>query len=726
MTIKINEEEKIFHLSTNNSSYVIQILKHNLIAHMYYGRKVRNYHSSKALLYTDRGFSPNPTLDDSTFSYDTLPQEYPTNGNGDYRIPAYQTLENNGARVTQFEYIDYEVVDGKPSLEGLPHSFSNNNDVETLIIHARDSHNNLELSLFYSIFEKTDVITRSCLFTNQGSSSIKLLRAMSMNIDFRNPNFNMLTLYGRHSNERNLVWRKVVPGVQSVESTRISSSAHQAPFVALAEKGTTETTGEIYGFNLVYSGNFLAQVQLDSFETTRLSIGINPFDFCWTLAPNDSFQTPEVIMTFSYEGIGKMSRNFHHFYNNNLISTSYSKKERPIVFNSWEAIHFDMSEEKLLKLAKNAKNLGMELFVVDDGWFKNRTALSKGLGDWIPDNTKFPNGLDNFVQKIHNLGLKFGIWFEPEMVSPDSDLYRAHPEWCIGIPGREKSFGRQQYVLDLSRSDVQEYIIQSITNILDHAAIDYVKWDMNRNITEPYSLQLPSAKQMEFGHRYILGLYYILNTITSSYPHILFENCSSGGGRFDPGMLYYMPQSWTSDNTDPICRLEIQHGTSITYPAISMTSHVTESPNQQVGRISPLETRGAVAMGGNLGYELDLNKLKDTELESIKKQITFYKENRKLIQFGDLYRIDTLSQNEKAWLFINSDKTKVLVTYVRTLSIPSAPIRSLRLNGLNPSFTYKDQDTGLLYGGDELMYSGLSISRVKQDFYSKTWSFEVE
>lgn len=728
MMIKVKDnmlDNKIFHLSTENTSYIIEILKDLTISHMYYGPRIREYRSSKEFIYMDRGFSPNPKGEESNYSYDTLPQEYPTNGNGDFRIPAYQTLEDNGSRVSNFKYWKHEIIKGKTNLKELPSSYQTKNDnTETLVIYAKDSVNQLLIKLNYSIFYQSDIITRNVEFINEGSENIKLLRTMSMNIDFRDPHFDLITLYGRHNNERNMIRRKVVPGIQAIDSTRTSSSSHQNPFVALVKPETNEEYGEAYGFALVYSGSFLAQVQLDSYETTRFSMGINPYDFSWKLLPGQTFQTPEVIMTYTANGLGEMSRNFHSFIREHLIRGKYKHRERPILLNTWESFYFDFDEKDIISLAYEAKDLGIELLVLDDGWFGNRNDISSSLGDWYVNKDKLPSGLSSLVKQIKDIGLNFGIWFEPEMVSPDSNLFKKHPEWAIGIPGRDKSLGRNQYVLDLSRNDVQEYIYNCITNILDNVPIDYIKWDMNRNITELWSENLPVDQQQELGHRYILGLYNVLEKLTTEYPDVLFENSSSGGGRYDLGMLYYMGQSWTSDNTDAIGRLDIQYGTSLIYPAVTMGAHVSTVPNHQVGRMTPLKTRAHVAMAGNLGYELDLQKLSEDEKSKVKNQIDFYKSNRKLIQFGNLYRLCTNDENEMAWMFVDDDKTEFIVTYVKKLSIPGAPIRFIRLSGLDPNAEYKDMSNGNVFYGDELMNAGISIDRVKEDFYSRIWEFK--
>ena len=466
-------------------------------------------------------------------------------------------------------------------------------------------------------------------------------------------------------------------------------------------------------------------MQLDSYETTRISIGINPYDFSWKLDSGESFQTPEAVMTYSDSGFGGMSRQFHDFYRKHLLRGSHKDRERPVLLNNWEATYFDFNEEKIVQLAEEGRELGIELMVLDDGWFKDRNRFESSLGDWTVDTGKLPGGLERLSEKIHALDMKFGIWFEPEMVSEDSDLYRRHPEWCLGIPNRNSSYGRMQLVLDLTREDVRDYLYDSISEVLKTADVDYVKWDMNRNITEPGSKELPEDKMQETGHRYILGLYELMERLTCDFPDVLFESCSSGGGRFDLGMLYYMPQTWTSDNTDAVSRLNIQYGTSLTYLAVTMGAHVSTVPNHQVGRITPLKTRGDVAMAGNLGYELDLNALSKDEKREIKAQINFYKKYRKLIQFGNQYRlIDTTEGNEAAWMYTDQEQSRCLVTYVKLFSLPSALIRILKLNGLDPESLYRDLETGECFGGDELMYAGISIPRVKEDFHSMTWVFE--
>lgn len=726
MSIKINEEKLLFHLQGKNTSYVMQVIRDGYLAHLYWGKRINKYRGSNKIAFMDRGFSPNPDDKDRTFSIDTIPQEYQAFGNGDFRIPAYQVRINDGYRISDLRYKGYGLYKGKRELEGLPATYANYiEEAETLEIIMEDVVIGLEVTLIYTLFKELDVITRSVSFSNKGKESIRLLRALSMSVDFRDDDFEMITLYGAHNNEKNIARRKIVPGVQLIDSCRGASSPQQAPFLALVRKDTTEDSGEVYSFNLVYSGNFTAQVQVDSYNNTRVSMGINPFDFSWLLEVGKGFQTPEAVMVYTQNGIGEMSRIYHKLYSQNLCRGKFKNKVRPILINNWEATYFDFDEEKIESIAKEGRELGIELFVLDDGWFGRRDDDNSSLGDWIVDKHKLPNGLGALANKITSIGMEFGIWFEPEMVSIDSDLYRKHPDWCIHVPNRPYTLGRNQLVLDLSRDEVCNYIVESVSNILSSAPITYVKWDMNRHITDIGSEMLTCERQEEVSHRYILGLYRVMEELVGRFPNVLFESCSSGGGRFDAGMLYYMPQTWTSDNTDAICRTKIQYGTSLVYPAITMGAHVSNAPNHQVGRITPLETRGHVAMKGNLGYELDLTKLTNEEKEMVREQVKLYNDIREIVQFGELYRIfNPFDGNEAAWNFVSNDKSEFVATYVRVLSLPAAPIRTIKFKGLNPEYDYQDISTGEIFGGDELMNVGITIERVKQDFLSIQWRFK--
>ena len=726
MSILVNKDKEIFHLQSKNTSYVIKVVNKDYLAHLYYGKKVNEYNESNKIIFLDRGFAPNPTPNDRTFSLDTLPQEYPSFGKGDFRIPAYQVKMKNGSRISELKYFWYKISKGKRKLQGLPHTYVNSEDeAETLELYLEDKLIGLKVILEYTLFYKKDVITRSVRFINEGTDEIKLLRALSMGIDFRDDEFDMISLYGAHNNERNIERRKVVHGIQGIQSVRGTSSPQHSPFLALVRKETNEDFGEAYGFSLVYSGNFTAQVEIDQYSNTRVCIGINDFDFSWLLKENEEFQTPEVVMTYTDKGLGDMSRKYHDIYSNNLCRGKFKNKVRPILVNNWEATYFDFNEEKILEIAVEGKKLGAELFVLDDGWFGKRDDDNTSLGDWVPDERKLPNGIAGIANKIVEIGLEFGLWFEPEMISVESNLYREHPDWCIHVENREYTFGRNQLVLDLSRKEVCDYIIESLSKVLKSAPISYVKWDMNRHITDLGSKELEDNRQEELSHRYVLGLYYILENLVNEFPNVLFESCSSGGGRYDAGMLYYMPQTWTSDNTDAICRTKIQYGTSLVFPPITMGCHVSTVPNHQVGRITPLETRGNVAMAGNFGYELDLTKLSDVEKDIVKEQIKEYKEIREVVQFGELYRIfNPFEGNESGWNIVSKDKSKFVGTYVKVLSLPAAPIRTIKFKGLNPNFNYKNIKTEEIFGGDELMNIGITIPKIKKDFFSIQWIFE--
>ena len=548
---------------------------------------------------------------------------------------------------------------------------------------------------------------------------------LSANVDFNHSEFDFIQLSGAWARERHIVRTPLRSGGQCVESRRGASSHAQNPFMALVSHEANEDVGDVYGFNLIYSGNFLANVEVDMHNNSRAQIGINPFDFTWNLESKQEFQTPEVVMAYSPNGLTGMSHIYHDLYRERLARGSYRDKERPILINNWEATYFDFDNEKIKEIAKEASDLGIELFVLDDGWFGERNSDDSSLGDWFVNENKIKCGLNSLVKDINDLGMKFGLWFEPEMISPNSNLYREHPDWCIHIENRTRSLARKQLVLDLSRDEVCDAVIKMITDVLKSAPISYVKWDMNRNITELGSPAWPPKKQKELAHRYMLGLYKILENITSNFPDILFESCSGGGGRFDGGMLYYMPQTWTSDDTDVIERLKIQEGTSLVYPSISMGSHVSAVPNHQVNRITPLSTRGIVAMAGSFGYELDVTKMTDIEKEEVKKQIELYKSIRKVVQFGDLYRLKSpFKSNEVSWMTLSKDKEFAIVSYVKQYSEVNKIPGRLKLKALDENSLYEIIETKEVFGGDELMYIGLEIGELIGDYVSKMWTLK--
>ncbi|MBU3099904.1 MULTISPECIES: alpha-galactosidase [Clostridium] len=725
MAIFFDKDNNLFHLRAKDTSYVLRILEPGYLAHVYWGRKVRSSNLDYTIPFVNRAFS-TWTDNIENFSLDAIPQEYPSYGNTDLRSPAYQIQLENGSTITNLKYESYNIYKGKKKLEGLPATYvESENEAETLEIILKDNIIGLKVLLSYTVFENYDAITRSVKLINEGSEKLKILRALSANVDFRDDEFDMIQLCGAHVRERNIIRKPITVGSQSIESKRGASSHQANPFIALLRKNADEDNGEVFGFSLVYSGNFLANVEVDQYKTTRVHIGINPFDFSYILRPLESFQTPEVVMVYSDSGLGKLSRTYHKLYRTRLARGKYRDKERPVLINNWEATYFNFNENKIKEIASTAKELGIELLVLDDGWFGKRDTDKNSLGDWVVNREKLPGGINSIAENLNSQGMGFGLWFEPEMISPDSDLYRKHPDWCMHVPNRNRSESRYQLILDLSRNEVCDEVIKMVSDILSSAAISYVKWDMNRNMSEIGSAVLPSENQRETAHRYILGLYKIMEQITSSFPDILFESCSGGGGRFDPGFLYYMPQTWTSDNTDAVERLKIQYGTSLVYPIISMGSHVSAVPNHQVYRNTSLETRGHVAMSGNLGYELDVTKMSEKEKVAVKKQVDFYKEIRNTIQFGDFYRLKSpFESNETAWMFISEDGGEVIVYYFRVLAEANVDYKPLRLKGLDKNSEYKVTNKDRAFGGDELMFIGLNIPSLQGDFQSYIWKFK--
>lgn len=715
MAIYFEEEHKLFHLKTKEYSYVMQVLKSGYLVHLYWGKPLSTFGSYHKL------------EQEEVANLDVLPMEYGIYGTGDYRNPSIEVLQTNGSSTGELKYEGHTIIAGKPTLEGLPATYvKSEEEAKTLIVTLSDRFSGLKVDLMYTVYEEYPVITRSAkLYNTNESNNLILSRAMSMCVDFEGSDYELLQLSGAWCREKNIYRRPLAPGLTAIDSKRGYSSHQQNPFLALLDKGVSETTGNVYGFHLAYSGNFLGEVDVDQFLDTRLQLGINPFDFKWTLDSLSSFQTPEVIMVYSDTGLGKMSRIYHKFYRERLCRGLYQMEERPILINNWEATYFNFNDVKIKEIASAGKDLGMELFVLDDGWFGKRDSDNSSLGDWVVDKRKLPNGLDTLVKDVTNMGIRFGLWFEPEMVSPNSDLYRAHPDWCLHVPERTPMSGpsqRNQLVLDLTRTDVQDEVVRMLSEILSSAPISYVKWDMNRSYTDMGSALLPADKQRETSHRYILGLYHILEVITTRFPKVLFESCASGGGRFDPGMLYYMPQTWTSDDTDAIERLKIQYGTSLVYPTITMGAHISAIPNHQVGRAESLLTRGNVAMAGNFGYELDLTKFSEEEKEEVKAQVAFYKEIRGIIQFGDQYRLlSPFEGNETAWIYVKEDKTEAVAFIYSVLAKPHMPFKKVKLAGLNPDINYAIDGTDIILSGAELMYSGLYPDTLKGDFSSVCW-----
>lgn len=709
MHIIYQEETKIFHLYNDNVSYIMKVLPNGHLGQLYFGRRVNTDKDYSYLLeMMSRPMASYLLDDEKLFSLEHIRQEYGVYGTTDFRRPAVEILQENGSRISDFRFQDYSIACGKPELEGLPATYTETpEEAMTLIVRLKDAVSDIRLELLYTVFE-TGAIARSAKLINEGKEEVHLLTAMSLCLDLPDSGYDWVQFSGAWSRERHVKIRRLEQGIQAVESMRGHSSHEHNPFLVLKRPSADEFQGETIGFSLVYSGNFLAQAQVDTQDTTRILLGINPSCFDWKLETGESFQTPEAVMVYSLEGMNGMSRIFHKLYGKRLARGYWRDKARPILMNNWEATYFDFTKERLLEIAKKAKECGVELFVLDDGWFGQRSHERAGLGDWVANPERLPDGIKGLAEKIEGLGMQFGLWFEPEMVNKDSDLYREHPDWIIETPGRHSSHGRFQYVLDFSRKEVVDRIYGMMEKILEGAKVSYVKWDMNRSITECYSASLPSDRQGEVFHRYILGVYDLYSRLTAKFPKVLFESCASGGGRFDPGMLYYAPQGWASDDTDAAERLKIQYGTSFCYPISSIGSHVSVVPNHQVYRNTPLHTRANVAFFGTFGYELDLNKLTSEEQEQVKEQIRFMKEYREVLQFGTFYRLcSPFEGNVAAWMSVNEEQTVAVAGWYRILSGANMPYTRIKLQGLKEEYRYKIEGRDGYYFGDELMNVGL-------------------
>lgn len=725
MAIIYDETQQVFHLQTPKTSYIMHIWREKYLAHVYWGKKIKSPDMENALISRVTGFSP--VTDKEDYTLDFLCQEYPTGCGSDYRVPAISVLYEDGSRNARLLYQGHRIFKGKPKLKGLPATYvEKDEEAESLEITLTDAQKGLKVVLLYTAFEKIDAITRSVKVINAGKETVLLEKVLSASVDFETSGYDFLDFHGGWGKERFLERTPLHHGVQSIDSKRGSSSHQLNPFFVLASKETNEEYGDAYGFNFVYSGNFTAGVEVDQVDKMRAWMGLNDYDFTWKLMPQDEFQAPEVVMVYSGQGFGDMSRNFHKLYRKRLVRGKYRDEARPILVNNWEGTYFDFDEEKILGIAKEASELGIELMVLDDGWFGKRDDDTSSLGDWVVNKEKLPNGITGLAKKVNDMGLKFGLWFEPEMVSVDSDLYRAHPDWCIHVPNRIRTETRNQLTLDLSRKEVCDYIVEAVGKILDEANIAYVKWDMNRNMSELGSAGLSAERQKEMPHRYMLGLYDTMERVISAHPDVLFEGCSGGGGRFDPGMLYYMPQIWTSDDTDAVERLYIQYGTSYAYPISAMGAHVSAAPNHQTGRKTSLKMRGDVAMSGNFGYELDLMKFTEDEKEEVKKQVELYKELRTFVQSGDMYRLKSPFRdanndgNDTAWMFVSEDGKDIFAAYFRISCIVNGGIYRMKFTALDPQAKYEIVGEERQYYGDELMHIGL-VFEMWGDYTSKIW-----
>ncbi|EMF0631086.1 alpha-galactosidase, partial [Enterococcus faecium] len=734
-------ENQQFHLFNQEISYIFKISEDGKLLHLYYGENLPDNDYSHLIEMHHRPMTTYRNENDLLYSLEHLKQEFPEYGTTDFRHPAISLLQKNGSRLSDFVYQGYEVEEGKPKLEGLPATYVDNNDEsKTLKVYILDSVTNVQVELLYTIYRDYPVITRSARVMNKGKDIQIIENISSLSLDLPDANYEWQQLSGAWGRERTIKSRTLQQGIQSIESTRGISSHQHNPFVTLKRKNTDENQGEAIGAALVYSGNFLIQAEVDTWDVTRLQVGINPFGFNWKLNPGEIFTAPEAILVYSSKGLNAMSQTFHQLFRKRLARGKWREKDRPVLINNWEATYFDFDEEKLVNIAKKAFDVGIELFVLDDGWFGERENDCAGLGDWHVNPKRLPRGIGSLSEKIRSFGMKFGLWFEPEMVNKDSELYRTHPNWIISTPNRKPNHGRNQYVLNFGLDEVVENIFDQMCKIIDESNLDYIKWDMNRPLTDVFDSHLLADQQGEVFHRYVLGVYRLYEKLITKYPNILFESCSSGGGRFDPGMLHYAPQAWASDDSDAIERLKIQYGTSMLYPLSSIGAHVSIVPNHQTNRITPIKTRGNVAFFGAFGYELDLNELSEGDLRIVKEQIAFYKKYRTIIHNGTFYRLLSPfdDDNQTAWMVVSHDKKTAIVAHYKTLNEVNAPYRRLKLKGLDNDGLYNVGQNSLR-SGMELMRAGLVCSDASSgqindqnrrpetfDFDSKIWVITQE
>lgn len=727
--ILFDEKSRVFHLRNTFLSYLIKIEESNVLAHIYFGKPVKQYKDNKNYPRRDRGFSGNiPLNPDRSLSKDTLPQEYSSHGSMDFRTPASIIQRKNGSDLLDLRYDSHYITDGKPDIEDLPQTYVlDKSEAQTLVISLKDRETAIYFDLFYTIFSDRAVITRSVKIRNETRETIKLEKAASFQLDFAHTRRfdEVIALPGAHVNERQISRQSLLSGTKVFESRRGTSSHHMNNFIALVHHHTTENTGEAIGLQFVYSGNHSFELEKDQINQLRVVGGINSHCFSWELNANQSFQTPEMILSYSSQGLNKMSQIHHELLRERIARGRHQFAERPILVNNWEATYFDFNSEKIKAIIDEAKELGIEMFVLDDGWFGKRDADNSSLGDWFEYKGKLTNGLREIADYAHSKGLKFGLWFEPEMISIDSELYRTHPDFLMQVPGRMPSASRSQHVLDFTRLDVRQTIEKQMRKILDTIPLDYIKWDMNRSLSDIYSITLDPLRQGEVAHRYMLGLYELLEHLTADYPEILWEGCSGGGGRFDAGFIYYMPQSWTSDNTDAVERMKIQYGTSLAYPISSITAHVSAVPNHQTGRSTSLKTRGETAMSAVFGYELDLTKLSPEEKKQVKEQIISYQTIRPVIQYGHYYRLASpFEENIVAWMFVSPKQDEAIVFLGRILASAQPAFHEVYLLGLDDEALYQEQTSKRLFSGAELMTVGLYFPDFQGDFQTELLHFK--
>ena len=732
MSIEINEKEQLFALHTPETSYVVGIADGLYAGHVYYGKRLRHASGAYLMRTGQHPFTPSALKREKGTFMSVFPFAYPTQGVGDYRTPALQVRNSRGMRGCELHYTGYRIDAGKPALEGLPATFAKEGEASTLTLFLADEVIGLEAELRFTCFEDLDAITRSVVLKNTSWEPLYLEKVLSFSMETDNAeHFELLSLSGTWARERNIIRSRLDRGIYSVGSVRGESSQQENPFTALVSPDCCEDRGIALGVHFVYSGNFIAEAEITENDMVRLNMGIHPGGFSWKLEPGASFTAPEVVSVYSCEGLGKMSRTFHDLYREHLIRSPWLKRERPILINNWEATYFNFNTEKLISIAREAKKCGIEMLVMDDGWFGRRDSDASSLGDWFVNEEKLPGGLKVLADRVNEIGLKFGIWMEPEMVSPDSELYRAHPDWAIRQPGRDPVQFREQYVLDITRREVRDYVYEQVSSILKSANIAYVKWDMNRYLADMGSLGLDADRQGEQMHRYTLAVYELQERMLAEFPDLLLENCSSGGARFDPGMLYYSPQIWCSDDMDVAERLFIQEGTALCYPLSCIGAHVGASPNHTTGRVAPFITRGHAALSGTFGYELDVTKLPEEEKALIPGQCADYHRFHHLAADGDYYRVASYRENREydAWMSVSKDKREALVTFIQVLNRPNFRSYRIFLKGLDPEAVYRLEESGSDGGslklsgdripGDVLMYGGLLIPRLPGDLKSR-------
>ena len=723
------EKDRTFTLQTKNTTYQMQVDRYGFLLHLYYGKKTDGC-MDYLLTYYDRGFSGNPydAGEDRTYSMDTLPQEFPCYGNGDFRSTAFAVENADGSMSCDLRYKSHKIFDGKYNLQGLPAVYASEEEAQTLEILMEDPVTGVKVVLLYGVLPAQDIITRSVCVKNESSGKIYLNKIESASLDFLYGDYELLTFYGRHAMERNVQRVPVVHGTQKIGSVRGTSSHQYNPMMILAEKETTEDKGNCYAMSFVYSGCFQGEVLKDQLNQTRMMLGLQEEAFRYPVETGEMFQAPEVILSYSSEGMNRLSQNLHHCIRQHICRGKYKEEIRPILINSWEAAYFDFTGDTIYELAKAAKEVNIDMLVMDDGWFGKRDDDNSGLGDWFVNEKKLGGTLGNLIKRINDLGVKFGIWIEPEMVSEDSDLYRKHPDWALTVPGRNPVRSRNQLVLDFSRKEVVDEIYDQICKVLDQGNIEYVKWDMNRSLMDVYSSV--TRDQGRVLHDYVLGLYDFLERLVQRYPNLLIEGCSGGGGRFDAGMMYYTPQIWCSDNTDAIDRLRIQYGTSFGYPVSVVGSHVSAVPNHQTGRKTPLHTRGVVAMSGTFGYELNLMKLSEEEKQEIREQIAEYKSYAPIIQNGLYYRLSNPTTEEIcAWEFVHTDEkeqSKVLLNIVMQVIHGNMTVNYVKLQGLEETAVYREEKSGKRYTGAALMYGGMPLPIEPGEYQAYQYCFVKE